>query len=32
MAQGGDPTPERIRRAQAELDRDGPAAVERTVP
>ncbi|MEV0733453.1 MULTISPECIES: hypothetical protein [Polymorphospora] len=32
MAQGGEPTPERVRRAQAELDRDGPAAIERTVP
>jgi hypothetical protein len=31
-AEGKDPTPENIARAQEELDRLGPAAVERTVP
>jgi hypothetical protein len=32
VAQGKDPTPENIARAGAELDRLGPAAIERTVP
>ncbi|MCA2213490.1 hypothetical protein [Jidongwangia harbinensis] len=32
VAQGKDPTPENIERARAELERDGAAAVERTVP
>lgn len=31
-AEGRDPTPENVDRARAELDRDGPAAIERTVP
>ncbi|ASW56402.1 hypothetical protein [Plantactinospora sp. KBS50] len=31
-AEGRDPTPENVSRAQRELDEDGPAAVERTVP
>ncbi|WP_306206992.1 hypothetical protein [Actinoplanes sp. RD1] len=31
-AEGRDPTPENIERAREELDRDGPAAIERTVP
>ncbi|MFB9239256.1 hypothetical protein ACFFWC_27615 [Plantactinospora siamensis] len=31
-AEGRDPTPENVARAQRELDEDGPAAVERTVP
>lgn len=31
-AKGQDPTPENTERAQRELDADGPAAVERTVP
>jgi hypothetical protein len=32
VAQGRDPTPENIERARRELERDGPAAIERTVP
>ncbi|HEX8343500.1 MAG TPA: hypothetical protein VF657_01975 [Actinoplanes sp.] len=32
VAEGRDPTPENIERARVELDRDGPAAIERTVP
>jgi hypothetical protein len=32
VAEGRDPTPENIERARKELDRDGPAAIERTVP
>lgn len=32
VAQGKDPTPENIARAKAELERDGAAAIERTVP
>jgi hypothetical protein len=32
VAEGRDPTPENIERARAELDRDGPAAIERTLP
>jgi hypothetical protein len=31
-AEGHDPTPENIRRAQQELDELGPAAIEKTVP
>jgi hypothetical protein len=31
-AEGRDPTPENVQRAREELDRDGPAAVERTLP
>jgi hypothetical protein len=31
-AQGRDPTPENIERARRELERDGAAAIERTVP
>ncbi|MEV6932479.1 hypothetical protein AB0M46_49415 [Dactylosporangium sp. NPDC051485] len=31
-AKGHDPTPKNIKRAQAELDELGPAAIERTVP
>jgi hypothetical protein len=31
-AQGKDPTPENIERARRELERDGAAAIERTVP
>lgn len=31
-AEGRDPTPENVARAQRELDEDGPAAIERTVP
>ncbi|MER7277923.1 hypothetical protein ABT369_26120 [Dactylosporangium sp. NPDC000244] len=31
-ADGRDPTPGNVRRAQAELDEFGPAAIERTVP
>ncbi|MET0415625.1 MAG: hypothetical protein ABW022_06350 [Actinoplanes sp.] len=32
VAQGRDPTPENIERARRELERDGAAAIERTVP
>lgn len=32
VAEGRDPTPENVARAQRELDREGPAAIERTVP
>ena len=32
VAQGRDPTPENIERARKELEKDGPAAIERTVP
>lgn len=32
VAQGRDPSPHNVARAREELDRDGPAAVERTVP
>ena len=32
MAEGRDPTPENIERARRELERDGQAAIERTVP
>jgi hypothetical protein len=31
-AEGRDPTPENIERARQELEKDGPAAIERTVP
>jgi len=31
-AEGRDPTPANIERARAELERDGAAAIERTVP
>jgi hypothetical protein len=31
-AEGKDPTPENVEKARAELDRDGAAAIERTVP
>ncbi|MEV0716405.1 hypothetical protein [Asanoa sp. NPDC050611] len=31
-AEGKDPTPENVARAKAELDEDGPAAIDRTVP
>jgi hypothetical protein len=32
VARGWDPTPENVERARRELERDGPAAIERTVP
>jgi hypothetical protein len=32
VAHGWDPTPENIERARRELERDGPAAIEKTVP
>lgn len=32
VAEGRDPTPENVERARRELDRDGAAAIERTVP
>lgn len=32
VAEGLDPTPANIERARRELDRDGPSAIERTVP
>lgn len=32
LAQGRDPTPENIERARKELERDGPAVIERIVP
>ena len=32
VAEGRDPTPENIERARKEHERDGPAAIERTVP
>jgi len=32
VAEGRDPTPENIERARKELERDGAAAIERTVP
>lgn len=31
-AEGRDPTPENIRRAEKELKDEGPAAIEKTVP
>ncbi|HEX6967420.1 MAG TPA: hypothetical protein VF174_01125 [Micromonosporaceae bacterium] len=32
IARGADPTPERVERLRRELEEEGPAAVERTVP
>lgn len=32
VARGADPTPERIERVRRELENEGPAAVEKTVP
>ncbi|MEV8516883.1 hypothetical protein [Dactylosporangium sp. NPDC051484] len=32
LAEGRDPTPANLRRAQRELDELGPAAIEKTVP
>jgi hypothetical protein len=32
VAEGRDPTPENVERARKELERDGPAAIERIVP
>ncbi|WP_067507921.1 hypothetical protein [Actinoplanes sp. TFC3] len=32
VAEGHDPTPENVQRAREELDRDGAAAIEKTVP
>jgi hypothetical protein len=32
VAEGRDPTPENVERARHELEREGPAAIERTVP
>jgi len=32
VAEGHDPTPENVERARRELEKDGPAAIERTVP
>ncbi|MEU7873638.1 hypothetical protein [Dactylosporangium sp. NPDC049140] len=32
VAEGRDPTPDNVRRAQHELDELGPAAIEKTVP
>jgi hypothetical protein len=32
VAEGRDPTPEHVKRARAELDTQGPSAIERTVP
>jgi hypothetical protein len=32
VAEGRDPTPENVERARQELERDGSAAIERTVP
>jgi hypothetical protein len=32
VAEGRDPTPENVERARRELERDGAAAIERTVP
>jgi hypothetical protein len=32
VAEGRDPTPENVERARRELDEEGPAAIERTVP
>jgi hypothetical protein len=32
VAEGRDPTPENVERARRELEQDGPAAIERTVP
>jgi hypothetical protein len=32
VAKGQDPTPGNVERSRQELDRDGPAAIEKTVP
>jgi hypothetical protein len=32
VAKGQDPTPRNVRRSREELDREGPAAIEKTVP
>ena len=32
VAEGRDPTPANVERARKELEEDGPAAIERTVP
>ena len=32
VAEGRDPTPENVERARRELEREGPAAIEKTVP
>ena len=32
VAEGRDPTPANVERAREELEREGPAAIERTVP
>jgi hypothetical protein len=32
VAEGRDPTPENVERARRELEREGAAAIERTVP
>jgi hypothetical protein len=32
VAQGHDPTPENVERARQELEEEGPAAIEKTVP
>jgi hypothetical protein len=32
VAKGQDPTPENVERAREQLDRDGPEAIEKTVP
>ncbi len=32
VAEGRDPTPENVERARQELEREGPAAIEKTVP
>jgi hypothetical protein len=32
VAEGRDPTPANVERAREELDREGPAAIEKTVP
>jgi hypothetical protein len=32
VAKGQDPTPEHVERAREQLDRDGPDAIEKTVP
>lgn len=32
VAEGRDPTPENIERSRLELERDGSAAIEKTVP
>jgi hypothetical protein len=32
VAHGWDPTPKNVKRARLELEKDGPAAIEKTVP